>query len=256
MGGLVAAEVKKIVFSKKVMGIWLASLLLSYVSIRAFGVEDMYADVFSKAYGLMPLMGLIIFASTCDSYVRENVSNVSSIINSSKNGREKIVAAKGIAAGITCSALCVSIFGTMFFTAASKVGFEGMDLPVRSLWYFGNSGSAITVMQMVLITGASIAAGAFFFAQLGLLFSSAGKGAALPFIGGGLVMGLPYLMEGFLRCAGKAQYRAFTPTWGMMGCQFTRHGISMKWEIANVIAMMAAVALFQRLTVINFVKEK
>ncbi len=55
---------------------------------------------------------------------------------------------------------------------------------------------------MMIIMIVTVIIGSFIFAQIGLYLSSISKSAVIPFIFGGLIMGIPYLLEGFLVRAG------------------------------------------------------
>ena len=46
--------------------------------------------------------------------------------------------------------------------------FDGLDLPLKSLWYFGNSGSDITIGQMLIIVSLTVILGSFLFAAIGI----------------------------------------------------------------------------------------
>jgi len=256
MGTLIRLEIRKMLFKKRMLIVWLGSLFLSFVTIRAFSIEETYADIFSKGYGLVPLMGIMMFMMFSGAYTLEYSSNMGGLIKTTENGKRKIVLAKLVAAGISASIINVSVFLTVCLAALTKFKFEGLDLPLENLWYFGKSGSNITVIQMILIMIATIILGSFFFAQVGLFLSSLSKSAAVPFILGGLFMGLPYILEGVLRNLGLVKYLFFTPLWGMMSCELIRFKAPMVAPIFLIVMFVVTSLLLIKFTLKAFIKQE
>lgn len=256
MGTLVKLEMRKMLLRKRIFIVWAGVLFLSFSSIRAISIKETYPDIFSKGYGLVPLMGLMMFMMFSGAYTSEYNSNMAGLIKSTKNGKRGIVFAKSLASGISASIINLSIFLTICFSAFTKFDFNGLDLPLKSLWYFGKSGSDITVLQMILIMVVTIIIGSFFFAQVGLFLSSISKSAAVPFIFGGLIMGLPYILEGFLENIGLVKYLGFTPLWGMMSCQLIRYKAPMIAPVILIAIFAAGFILLPKFTLKAFTKEQ
>ncbi|WP_129595796.1 hypothetical protein [Anaerophilus nitritogenes] len=255
MGSLIKLELKKMLFKKRILIIWMGILFLSFISIRAFSMEETYADLFSKSYGLVPFMGILMFMIFSGAYTLEYNSNMSGIIKTTKNGRKSIVIAKSIASVIGASILNLSIFFTLCLSAFTKFKFAGLDIPLKNLWYFGNSESDITVIQMILIMTFTIVLGSFFFAQIGLFLSSISNSAAIPFVFGGLIMGLPYILEGFVKNMGLGKYLGATPLWTMMSCQLIRYKIPMSMIGIFIVIFIGAMTILPKLTYDSFMKN-
>ncbi|WP_099189655.1 hypothetical protein [Tepidibacter mesophilus] len=255
MGTLINLELRKILLKKRMLIILVVSLFLSFISIRAFSIEETYADIFSKGYGLVPLMGIMMFIMFSGSYTLEYSSNISGLIKTTKNGKKKIVLAKSIAAGIGAAIINLSVFLTVCLSALTKHKFAGLDMPLKKLWYFGKSGSNITVIQMILIMILTITIWSFFFAQLGLFLSSISKSATVPFIFGGLIMGVPYILEGFLKGIGYTKYLGFTPLWGMMSCQLIRYETGSITIFVLLGIFTVGMIIFPKLTYKAFIKN-
>ena len=174
---------------------WVIGLMLGFNMVFTnFGIEETYAVIFSKYYGIVPIMGIIMFTMFSGSFVLEYSSNTYGLIKASKNGKNKLVLAKFIANGISASIINLSILMVMVGRAIVVFKFDGLDLPLKSLWYFGNSGSDITIGQMLIIVSLTVILGSFLFAAIGIYLSSLCKNAVIPFIFGGLTMGIQYLM--------------------------------------------------------------
>ncbi|WP_053954987.1 ABC transporter permease [Inediibacterium massiliense] len=255
MGSLIKLELKKILFKKRILIVWISILFLSFISIRAFSMEETYADLFSKAYGLVPFMGILMFMIFSGAYTLEYNSNMSGLIKTTKNGRKQIIAAKSIASGIGASILNLSIFFTLCLSAFTKFNFLGLNLSLKSLWYFENSGSDITMIQMVFIMTFTIILGSFFFAQIGLFLSSMSNSSAIPFVFGGLIMGLPYILEGFVRNSGLGKYLGATPLWGMMSCQLIRYKTPMSMIVISVVIFIGIMMIFPKMTYNSFLRK-
>ena len=115
MTNIVNAEFKKLMKKKGLMIFWAFSLFLAYTCVHSSGLSDGYGDLFSKFYGLAPLMGILMFSLFSGSFILEFESNMDSIIKSTKNGKCKLVLGKSIAYGIAASLLNLSILGVMSF---------------------------------------------------------------------------------------------------------------------------------------------
>lgn len=257
MGSVIMLELKKILGKKGVLITWVLTLLLASVTIRTFSLTETYADIFNKYYGLAPLMGIIMFMIFAGSYVVEYSSNMDELIKTTKNGRKQLVLAKSIANGIAASLINVSIFLAMSLKAFARFKFSGLNTPIKNLWYFGNSGSNITVMQMVVIMAITIIGGSFLFAQLGLFLSSISKKAIIPFFVGGIIMGLPYFSEIY----GISQFFpkkivGFTPLWGMYSCQILRFKApNYAFLVFGLSTIVGSIVLY-KLTLNAFSKER
>lgn len=252
MTNIVNAEFKKIMKKKGLMVFWAFSLFLGYISVRNFGISDSYGDLFSKFYGLAPLMGILMFSLFSGSYVLEYSSNMDSIVKSTKNGKSKLVLAKSIAYGIAASLINLSILAVMSFKIIAGTHFNGLHMNIKNIWYFGNSGSNLTVLQMLMIMTLTVILGSFLFAQLGLWLSSISQKAVGPFFIGGLVMGIPYIASGFI----SQKILGFTPLFGMYSSEIIRHGVSpIAFVVFIAISIIGSYILY-RLTSIGFLQER
>ena len=252
MFNLIKWEIKKNL-RPGVFIIWALGLALGFNGIFTnFGVHEAYAALFSKYYILtVPFMGLAMFTMFSGNFVREYNSNVDGLIKASKNGKNKLVLAKFIANGITASIINLSILMVMLGRIMATYRFEGLDLPLKSLWYFGNSGSNFTILQMILIVSLTVILGSFLFAAIGLYLSSLSKKATLPFILGGLTMGIPY----FLEFSGKKEVIFSLLVNGMYSQQIVRYNLPISYWIAFIsVALILIVGLYN-LTKKRFLKE-
>ncbi|MCW7999748.1 hypothetical protein CFK35_17890, partial [Clostridium sp. cpc1] len=184
MGRLIKAEIRKILFKKSVLIAWIASLLLGAVLIHNATVAEVYADAFYKSYGYTPMMGLVMFMLLSGSYTVEYNSNMNGLINTTMNGKKKLVIAKGIGAGIAASIINLSILLVIYLDAIRKANFKGLDIPLKELWYFKEVNSNLNVLEMMIMVSVTVIMGSFFFAQLCLYLSSISKSATIPFIFG------------------------------------------------------------------------
>ena len=233
---------------------WILGLALGFVTVYTnFGIEEAYADLFSKYYGIAPIMGIIMFTMFSGSFIREYNSNLEGLIKSSKNGKDKLVLAKFIANGISASIINLSILMVMLGKVISVFKFDGLDLTLKSLWYFGNSGSNITVLQMLLIVSLTVILGSFLFSAIGLYLSSISKKATMPFIFGWLTMGIPYLIE--LRRMLPKEIIVNLPISGMYSQQLIRYAAPFSsWILFIVIALVVPIVLYN-LTKKRFLEE-
>lgn len=252
MTNIVNAEFKKIMKKKGLMIFWAFSLFLGYISVRNFGISDSYGDLFSKFYGLAPLMGILMFSLFSGSYVLEYSSNMDAIVKSTKNGKSKLVLAKSIVYGIAASLINLSILAVMSFKIIAGTDFNGLHMNIKNIWYFGNSGSNLTVLQMLMIMALTVILGSFLFAQLGLWLSSISQKAVGPFFIGGLVMGIPYIASGFI----SQKILGFTPLFGMYSSEIIRYGVSpIAFVVFIAISIIGSYILY-RLTSIGFLQER
>ncbi|WP_434303691.1 hypothetical protein [Clostridium botulinum] len=237
MGRIIKFEMKKMLLRLGVIIPWILVAMLSTILLGTAGndVVEIYASVFDKSYGIAPLIGLLTFTIVSGSYTKEYDNNMVGLINSTENGKRNIVKAKAIAAGISTSIVNLSIILIIYLSALRKTGGKGLDLPLKSLWYFEKSGSNIKVYQMMILMILTIIVGSFIFAQIGLYLSSISKSAAIPFIFGGLIMGIPYLLEGFLvRAGNNGSILPYTPLWAMYSCQIVRYKASMGMALGTL----------------------
>lgn len=251
MFSLIKWEIKKNL-RPGILATWAFGLLLASVTIRTtFSMKDVYADVFYKYHGLAPIMGIIMFAMFSGSFVLEYSSNIDELIKASKNGKNKLVLSKFIANGISASIINLSILMLMAGKSILAFKFEGFDLPLKSLWYFGNSGSNITVLQMLLIVSVTVILGSFLFSAIGLYLSVISKKATMPFIFGGLMMGIPYLLEPRI----SKEIAVNLPLSGMYSQQLIRYDAPISaWIIFVSLALVLSVVLYN-LTKEKFLKE-
>lgn len=252
MINIINAEFKKIIKKKGLIVFWIFSLFLAYGSVRNFGIEDSYGDLFSKFYGLAPLMGILMFSVFAGSFVLEYNSNMESIIKSTKNGRNKLVLAKSIAYGVAASLINLSMLLIMSIKIILGNNFKGLDMSIKNIWYFGSSGSNITVLQMIIIVGVTIVLGSFLFAQLGLWLSSISTKAVVPFFIGGIIMGLPYLLNSFV----SSKILGFTPLWGMYSSELVRYGLTPATFIVFVLIVVIGGYILYKLTNRGFLQER
>lgn len=253
MFNLIKWEIKKNL-RPGVFIIWALGLVLGFKGIFTnFGINEAYSALFSKYYLLTaPFMGLAMFSMFSGSFVREYNSNVDGLIKASKNGKNNLVLAKFIANGITASIISLSIFMVMLGRIMATYKFEGLDLPLKSLWYFGNSGSNITILQMILILILTVILGSFVFAAIGLYLSSISKRATLPFILGGLTMGIPY----FIVFMGKKEVVFSILVNGMYSQQIVRYGLPISYWIAFIAISLILIVGLYNLTKKVFLKER
>ncbi|WP_321825887.1 ABC transporter permease [Clostridium butyricum] len=255
MINLVKAELRKILCKKSILVLWALILGFGFILIRDFEMLETYADIFYKIEGSLPLIGLVTFITISGNYTREYESNMVGLINTTKNGKKYITIAKAVAAGISIAlinvsfALLVGIKGFMF------ENFNGLDIPIKNLWYFGNSGSEITVLQMYLIMLASIILGSFLFAQIGLTLSSAFKSAAIPFILGGMIMAIPFLAQGWMSKS-MLNLIALAPNWLMMSQLMVRYQIPILYRRLSVVISIVLIILLPLIAYKNFTNSK
>lgn len=252
MFSLIKWEIKKNL-RLGVLIIWALGLVLGFNGVFTnFGIEEAYSALFSKYYLLTtPIMGLAMFTMFSGSFVREYNSNVYELIKASKNGKNQLVLAKFIANGISASIINLSIFMVMLGRIMAAFKFEGLDLPLKSLWYFGNSGSNITILQMILIVSLTVILGSFVFAAIGLYLSSLSKRATMPFILGGLTMGIPY----FIAFSFKKEVIFSLLVNGMYSQQIVRYGLPISYWIVFIAVALILIGGLYNLTKKRFLKE-
>lgn len=253
MFSLIKWEIKKNL-RPGVLIIWALGLALGFKGVFTnFGIEEAYAALFSKYYLLtVPFMAFAMFTMFSGSFVREYNSNVAGLIKASKNGKQQLVLAKFIANGISASVINLSVFMVMLGRIMSAFKFEGLNWPLKSLWYFGNSGSNITILQMILIMIITIILGSFLFAAIGLYLSSLSKRPTMPLILGGLTMGIPY----FIVFQGEKELIFSFLVNGMYSQQLIRYAAPLSYWVAFIgIALILPVVLY-KLTKKSFLKER
>lgn len=236
-----------------VLIIWALGLALGFHTVFTnFGIDEAYSALFSKYYLVIaPITGLAMFTMFSGSFVIEYSSNVDGLIKSSKNGKNQLVLAKFIANGICTSIINLSILMLMVGKAISAFKFDGLNLPLKSLWYFGNSGSNITILQMLLIVSLTVILGSFLFASIGLYLSSLSKKAAMPFIFGGLIMGIPY----FITFLGKKELIVSFMLNGMYSQQLIRYAAPVGYWVAFIGTALILPVVLYNLTKKRFLKE-
>jgi hypothetical protein len=251
MGTLIKLELRKLLLKKSILITWAASLLLGMLLIHNGTVRDIYADVFFKSYGYTPIMGLLMFMILSGSYTLEYNSNMNELINTTKNGKRKLMIAKGIGAGLATSIVNTSIIMAIYLDGLRKADFKGLDMPLKTLWYFKGINSNLNVLQMMLILIITVIIASFFFSQLGLFLSSISKTASIAFIFGGLIMGLPYIVAPFL----PSKFIVMTPLWGMMSSQLIKYQVSAGIMVMQAVIFLAGCLIFPKLTYAAFTKE-
>lgn len=252
MFNLIKWEIKKNL-RPGVLIIWALGLVLGFKSIFTnFGLHEAYAVLFSEYYLVVaPFMGLAMFTMFSGSFVREYSSNVDGLIKSSENGKNKLVLAKFMANGISASIINISIFMVMLGRIMATYKFEGLDLPLKSLWYFGNSGSNLTILQMILIVSLTVTLGSFLFAAIGLYLSSISKRATMPFILGGLTMAIPY----FIVFMGKKEVIFSLLMNGMFSQLLVRYNLPVSYWVAFIAVALILIVGLYNLTKKRFLKE-
>lgn len=251
MGILIKAEIRKMLLKKSILITWIASLLLGIVLIHNGTVSEVYADAFYKSFGYTPIMGLVMFMVLSGSYTMEYNSNMNDLINTTTNGKKKLVVAKGIGAGIAASIVNLSILITIYLDAIRKAKFKGLDIPLKNLWYLKGVSSNLNVLQMMIIVIITVTMASFFFAQLCLYLSSISKSASIPFIFSGLIMGIPYILERFL----PEKIIVLTPLWGMISSQLVKYNASIGIMVVQGFIFIVGCLIFLKLTFIAFTKE-
>jgi len=251
MGTLIKSELRKVLFKKSVLITWALSLLLGRVLVHSGTISDVYADIFYKSYGYTPMMGLIMFMILSGAYTLEYNSNMNELINTTINGKKKLVIVKGIGAGIATSVVNVSIVITIYLGGLKKVNFKQLDMLLKDLWYFKGISSNLNVLQMMIMVIITIIIASFFFSQLGLYLSSISKSASIPFIFGGLIMGIPYVLQAVL----PMKVITMTPLFGMMSSQLIKYNASTAVMVAQGIVLIGGCLVFSKLTYIAFTKE-
>lgn len=259
MLSLIKAEFQKRCFKLSVLIPWGMILLLSTILVReSSNISDMYADVFLKFTGMSPFIGIVIFTMFSGAYIQEYESKMNSLINSTKLGKKKTSMAKWIAHGIMAAIINISVFFVVFHKAYSAANGKGLDLQLTKLWYFANSGSTLTVLQLTLIVCLTIILGSFFFAQIGLTLSSISKSAVLPFILGGVIMGLPTFLNIILVSMGIpsktiAHIGGFFPLNVMYYGEQIRNGMPFIVTLINGALFLVAMIVLPKITYKAFI---
>ncbi|MDB8805837.1 hypothetical protein [Romboutsia sp. 1001216sp1] len=251
MFSVVKAEIKKN-FKFGVIIVWMLTIFLAYSSTYNFDINETYANLFSKWFGLAPFMGLTMFMMFSGSFIIEYNSNMDGLIKATKNGKKQLVISKFIAAGVSASIVNLSILYTMVLRALVSLNFKGLDTPLKNLWYFGNSGSNITVIQMILMMTINIIIGSFLLAALGLFLSSISKNAIVPFLIGGACMAIPYFME----ARGMVSNILEWPILGMYATPIIRYKLPLSIWAVFIGTSVVGVVLFYNLAKRSFLSER
>ncbi|MDB8794160.1 hypothetical protein PN290_11440 [Romboutsia sp. 1001216sp1] len=251
MFSVVKAEIKKN-FKLGVIIVWMLTIFLAYSSTYNFDINETYANLFSKWFGLAPFMGLTMFMMFSGSFIIEYNSNMDGLIKATKNGKKQLVISKFIAAGVSASIVNLSILYTMVLRALVSLNFKGLDTPLKNLWYFGNSGSNITVIQMILMMTINIIIGSFLLAALGLFLSSISKNAIVPFLIGGACMAIPYFME----ARGMVSNVLEWPILGMYATPIIRYKLPLSIWAVFIGTSVVGVVLFYNLAKRSFLSER
>ena len=251
MFSVIKAEIKKN-FKLGVIIVWMLTIFLAYSSTYNFDINETYANLFSKWFGLAPFMGLTMFMMFSGSFIIEYNSNMDGLIKATKNGKKQLVISKFIAAGVSASIVNLSILYTMVLRALVSLNFKGLDTPLKNLWYFGNSGSNVTVIQMILMMTINIIIGSFLLAALGLFLSSISKNAIVPFLIGGAFMAIPYFME----ARGMVSNVLEWPILGMYATPIIRYKLPLSIWAVFIGTSAVGVVLFYNLAKRSFLSER
>lgn len=251
MFSVIKAEIKKN-FKLGVIAVWLFGIFISYSAVFTLSVGDGYSDVFFKYFGMAPIMGLAMFMMFSGSFILEYNSNMDGLIKATKNGKKQLVISKFIAAGISASVVNLSMLYAMVFKVLFKFKLDGMNMPIKELWYFGNSGSNITVIQLLLIMTVTVILGSFLLASLGLFLSSISKNAIVPFLVGGAFMAIPYMME----MRGAVKSFIVLPLFGMYSTPIIRYGLPKYSWIVFIVVSIVGIVLCYNLAKRKFLSER
>lgn len=256
MGKILILEIKKIMAKKILLIMWAVVLFLVYHISGEATVNDSYSSVFQKIYLMSPLIGILIFMVFSESYIMEYKSNMDYLIKTTKKYKE-IVLVKSMANTVVASFISISILITMMIKATISVDFQGINIPIKEIWFFGNSGSNVTVLGMAMMMCLTFILGSFLFAQIGLFLSSTSKSAVKPFLLGGLIMGIPFLSNiyGISQFFSK-ELTLFTPLYGMFSSQLIRYGAPISAYIFFITFTVTVGFLFYRLTLVAFIKSR
>lgn len=255
MMNLIKAELRKILCKKSILILWTLFLGFGFILIRKFEILETYADIFYKIEGSLPLMGLVMFIVISGNYTKEYESNMAGLINTTKNGKKYITIAKSIASGIALTLINISFALLVGLRGFILEGFNKLNTQIKDLWYFGNSGSEITVLQMYILLLASITLGSFLFAQIGLALSSAFKSATIPFILGGVIMAIPFLTQG-LMSKSMVNLISLTPNWAMMSQLMFRYKIPFFYRGLSLTISILLIIVLPLITYKNFTNSK
>ncbi|MBO3446343.1 hypothetical protein [Clostridium sp. CCUG 7971] len=251
MFSVIKAEIKKN-FKIGVIAVWLFGIFISYSAVYTLSVGEGYSDVFFKYFGMAPIMGLVMFMMFSGSFILEYNSNMDGLIKATKNGKKQLVVSKFIAAGLSASIVNLSMLYAMAFKVFFKFKFDDINMPIKNLWYFGKSGSDITVIQLLLIMSVTVILGSFMLAALGLFLSSISKNAIIPFLVGGAFMAIPYFM-GMRRTVNSL---IVIPIFGMYAVPIIRFALPSYSWIVFCIFSIVTIVLFYNLAKKKFLSER
>lgn len=251
MVDVIRAEIRKN-FKLGIIFVWLFTIFMSCSAINAIGLEESYADLFFKYFGMAPLMGLIMFMMFSGSFILEYNSNMDILIKATKNGKKQLVISKFIASGISSSIVNLSILYSMALKVFVPFKFKGLNTPLKDLWYFGNSGSNITVIQLLVIMTVTIIIGSFLLASIGLWLSSISKSAIVPFLLGGAFMAIPYFME----ARNSVRNIILIPMFGMYSSLLIRYKLPIYWGIAFIMISIIGIMCCYIMAKKAFLKER
>ncbi|MCP1102435.1 hypothetical protein M2454_000957 [Aequitasia blattaphilus] len=256
MNKLVRLELKKAIVRKGVLITWGVVLFLVCMIAGGTTVSDSYSSVFQKIYLVSPLMGILMFMIFSEAYIMEYKYRTDDSIKTTKKQKE-VVIAKSIANTIAASLICISILAAMMIRAASAVDFQGLDTPIKEIWFLENSGSNITVLEMAGIQSLTFIIGSFLFAQIGLFLSSTSKSAVKPFLLGGIVMGIPFLGNIYgVSQVFPLKFLLYTPLYGMFSSQLIRYGAPTSAYVFDGIFSITIGYLFYRFTIRSFTRRR
>lgn len=251
MVGVIKAEIRKN-FRIGTIIVWIFTIFMSCFAINGIGLQESYSDIFFKYFGMAPLMGLIMFMMFSGSFILEYNSNMDGLIKATKNGKKQLVISKFIACGISASIVNLSILYSMALKVFVPFKFKGLNIPLKDLWYFGNSGSNITVIQLLVIMTVTIMIGSFLLASIGLWLSSISKNAIIPFLLGGAFMAIPYFME----ARNIVRNIILIPMFGMYSSLLIRYKLPTYWVVAFIIISIIGSVSCYVMAKKSFLKER
>ncbi len=251
MIGLIKSEIRKN-FRVGTIVVWIFAIFMSCFAINGIGLKEGYSDIFFKYFGMTPLMGLVMFMMFSGSFILEYNSNMDGLIKATKNGKKQLVISKFIASGISASIVNLSILYSMALKVFIPFKFKGLDTPLKDLWYFGNSESNITVIQLIAIMTVTIIIGSFLLASIGLWLSSVSKNAIVPFLLGGTFMAIPYFME----ARNIVRNIILIPMFGMYSSLLIRYKLPMYWIIMFIIISIIGILFCYLMAKKSFLKER
>lgn len=255
MNNLVFWEIKKMIKRPTIILSLGFIIWFSFITVTRFTINDSFSDVFYKSYGLMPIVGIFIYSYISGVYAIENRNNMKGIICSTKIGANGTVKAKISATAIIIWLFMMGSFLGALSSAISVWGTSGFSLQVNELWYFGKTTYTLTVGQLIMLTIAGITIGSILYSQVTNIIASSTKKSVLPFILGGLFMGLPYILEIILIRLNMHKLLGVTPLWNIFWAKMVRYNISPIYSIGSIILFIVLLIISEKICKNRFIKE-